>query len=871
MDLTTLLAHCLVSDNNLRQEADLAIRNTPNGAILPQLLTLLASDGVVDISIKVLAFTIVKTRVKSHWFVRDSQSPNFIDPSVKFQVKTSLGQLLYDIQDPFNEILLINQLMDNIHLILSYEIGEEHAENSLQSILIQVGGKMAQGQLQDLQAKHYYVNILVIQSIAKCNKFSLESLPLLNEIGRTFNPWYKLGIQNGFNCTNQIHLNKIKYNLFKLYQYLTIMTIPDCICDEGELKFWTDQIIASFSALDPAVSKWGLKVILNIFKKVSHANNSKLDVQFVNYLSSQLTCEIIYNILSAHLNELCQNVKVSDQLTQLLMISVLNANTYQQVKPHLEPIINSLVIPQMTITQDEVDEFEDEPISFTNRLNNDSDTIYQQFIKLLVSHDVELKQPLFELTLNLLHSGTDLTISCGLSLVVCILQGLTPEQLDQMVRLVLGINEGIQTNDRLWLRCGIYEMLTHVSDTGLPVAITDQMPLPLLIASLKLLIFKQMEYNVVEVMSILLQISSTYPLEIVYELIDLVVLQHPDEIQPFNLDLIDKLTQNFVAIYQSGGVEAEENMDQLANIMNNFVTIVISINDPASFGVINERVAKVVEIIMTNGILDILAEAMELLETINYMTKKVLNLEMVIESFHRFGVDYPDLFQVYFESVYQYGDGDDVRRMNECVLWIYSEQLHVEDFELNEVVLSLMCQMAIHPAVEAGDELSSEVLTRTLQASFELIEDRDRFFENKLVLRCVIACMIHKMPLVGKLFGAQLKGVLNALDVLINKRQWSTVFDLRLGTLGLCALAKSSLMENEIKAQTMGLIIGMVNRLEPAIEHRMQLLHMEQGTAATLGEDVEVTFDEEYDEINKETRIDGLNVVEIVRATLHLG
>lgn len=872
MELIDLLKHCLVADNVLRRDADLAIRNTPNSAILPQLLPLISVNSshlVVDTPIKVLAFTIIKTRVKSNWFIRDPQSSNYIHPDIKLDIKSHLGRLLLEIVDPFSDVLLVNQLMDNINLIMSYEIGEEHLESSLQTMLIQIAGQLSKNQSHDsCQSKDFYLNILVIQSIAKTNKFTMDSLPLINEIVRIFNPWYRSGVENNFNCSNQSHLNKIKYNLFKLLQYLTILTIPDAICNETDLQFWTKLIVSSFGDLDPKISKWGLKIILNLFKKVSNAN--KLDLQFINYLSNQLSCEIIFNILSNHLTDLCQDLKVSDHFTQLLMISVLNKNTYQHIKPQLEPIINTLIIPHMTISQDEIDEFTDEPIAFINRLNNDSDTIYQQFIKLLLNHDNELKEPLFVLTKNLIQSGVDSTISCGLNLSICLLQLITNDQMNQMVQFILDINSGIQTSDRLWLKCCIYEVLTYVSDTGLTISINDQIPLPLLIASLKLLIFKKMDYNIVELMSILLQISSSYPLEIIYELIDLIVLHHPNEIQPFNLDLIDKLTGNFLAIYQS---DDDSNIDQLINIMNNFVTIVISINDPNSFELINERVSKVVEIIMSNGILDILAEGMELLETINYMTKKVMNLELVLSSFHNFGIDYPDLYQIYLESVYQYGNEDDLRRINETIFWIYQEQLHVDDFELNEILLSILCQMVIHPAIDANDELSSEIMTRTLQTSFELTDDKDRFFENKLVLRCVIGSMIHKFPLVYKLFGSQMKMVLNSLDILINKRQWMTVFDLRLGVLGLCSLAKSETMDDTIKGQTMGLILGMVNRLEPAITHRMQLLRMEKGTDEENGpmrEDVEVAFDEEYDEVNMETRLDGLNIVEIVKTTLNV-
>lgn len=889
MDLITLLGHCLVSDNSVRLRADMAIRNTPNSIILPQLLPILISDGVVDVSIKVLAFTIIKTRIKSNWFIRDPESKNFIDPSIKLDIKSHMGRLLIEIVDPFNEILLINQLMDNINLIMSYEIGEEKLETSLQTMLIQIGSKLSQNQSQNsCQERDFYLNILVIQSIVKSNKFSIDSLPLINEIMRIFNPWYKFGIENNFNCSNQSHLDKIKYNLFKLYQYLTIMTIPEAICNENDLQYWTNCIIDSFKGLNNKISKWGLKIILNIFKKVSNSKNSKLEIQFINYLSNQLSCEIIFKILSNNLNDLCQDGKVSDQFTQLLMISVLNQNTYQQLKPHLEPIFNTLIIPNMTITHDEIDEFEDDPIAFINRLNNDSDTIFQQFIKLLLNHDNELKDPIFELMKNLIQSGIDSSINCGLNILTCLLQWISNDQLNLMIQLILDINSNIQTNDRLWLKCSIYEILTYVSNTGLEILINDQIPLPLLISSLKLLIFKKMDYKVVEIMSILLQISSSYPLEIIYELIDLIVLHHPNEIQPFNLDLIDKLTENFLSIYQNGENESNNNVDnieQMVNIMNNFVTIVISINDPNSFELINERVLKVVEIIMSNGLLDILAEGMELLETINYMTKKVMNLELVLTSFQNFGIEYPDLYQIYFESVFQYGDGDDLKRMNETIFWIYQEQLHIDDFELNEIILSILCQMVIHPLVNSNDELSNEVITRTLQTSFELIDEKERFFENKLVLRCVLGSMIHKMGLISKLFGTQIKMVLNSLDILINKRQWMTVFDLRLGILALCSLSKSELLDNgELKSRTMGMIMGMVNRLEPAISHRMELMKLEKGvqqsssttttttttTPPPLMEEVEITFDEEYDEINMETRIDSLNVVDIVRTTLNI-
>lgn len=865
--MQSLLEQCLSTDNATRVAAEAAVQSTPDAQLLPELLPLLSLEQSSTSMVRILSLTILKARVRSHWFIHSENSKYYIAPELKINVKQTLAQVLFHLSDPFQQTVVLNLLMDTINLIQSYERSSDKKDPSMESMMVQVTDQMCQQHTD----REFFLSILAIQSIVKHHKFNVSSSSFVNDLLIKYQPWLKYGVECNFNADGS-NLGKIKHQLVKFYQYITIVTIPQSISNEQELGYIVQFVINNVSNLQtPPVAKWSIKFLLNIFKKNA---NSKVDINFLNYITNSLTSEIINQLMSQHLSQICQfDNKVTEQFTQLLMLSLLNESTYKILKPYLESIINLLIIPNCSLDEDEIEEFEDDPSSFINRLNID-DNIYQQFLKLLINNDSSIHSPLLELTNHLLNSGDDKIIVCGLSILTCLIPKMNQNDLNVLINQILAINSSLTAN-RLWLRCYIYELLTYTPVTvyetpfwvePLNIQIGSNLPLPLLISSLKLSILQKLSYNVFECMNILLNIN----LDISYELIDLVLLDHEDEVRPFNLEIVKKLSENFVNLYQTSQQEQEQEvMDQLVSIMTNFQTIILTTSDKDTLFKINDQISQIIEIIFLNGILDLIEESMELLESINFMTKQVFNLNLVVESFKQFGIEYPDLYNVYFQSVYQYGSQDDFNQLNETIEWLYHEGLG-DDWELNDVLLQSLPHLMIHPA---SSQTSNDIFGKVLNSNYELVGDKDQFFQNKGVLRCIMAGLVHQPGLVLGMFA--IDDIVQSLEMLMQSESWTTVFDIKLAILGLCgALQQGAAGSSKI----VDLIMRLVSKLEPALDHRMKLMRLEkeglQHEQASDGEpaeaaEEEIVYDEEFDELNMETRLDGINVLEVVRGQLH--
>ncbi|GMM29563.1 hypothetical protein DAMA08_023080 [Martiniozyma asiatica (nom. inval.)] len=864
MEISHSIAPLLSSDNAARAAAEKQLAQTTSRQLLPPLLELLAISN--DDSISLLILSILKMRIKSYWFIRKDNEHAF-DEKLENDVKESLVSFLVSIPDPFKSKVIINQILNIINLIVTYE-HREPKENSLSTRLIQLASdtlKNSNGGTDTndgVDAKTYFINMNVILTIIKPERYSLESKDLFNQIGTTFIPWYEKGLQCQFNTQNKNQFELVLYKLIKIFYNLTIISIPDSLLNV--LSIWNENFISFLSYKNEKISKWCIKFNIKIFKKFR--SSDKIPIEISQYISNQLAPNSLDLILKQLNNiTLIDQPKVKYYLTLLLSDSSINNNsTYQILKLYLNEIITKLVIPDLSLIEEEYEEFFDDPISFMMRLENDNGNHIHMLISSLILKDESIILPIFELIINILQSGNYGSMVCAFQLLNTIIDKIDKNNLDNTIQLIMNINESLDSSS-IWIRCYICEFLTRIDNVNLTINYNLQMPLPLLITTLKLNIFKNSNYNVFEVMTILIQLSTNYSLDIIYELIDLVVLNHPQEIKPFNLDLIDKLIENFISLC---GEDFNENITQMSNILNNLLTIIISIGDKELILNLNDKIVKIIKIILENGILDILTETIEILETINSLTKKVLNLDIVLESFKNFGIEYPDIYQIYFETVLNYGSIDDINKINELMNWIFIEELEKNDIELNSIMLELISLMILNPNSQGINNIE-EIYHKTLKTAYDFsVEQQDNFLEDKIVIKCILSGLVNKINVVLNII-PNLSDIVNALKTMIDESYWKTVFDLKLGILSLLQIVNLDICA-QLRSSILQLILIMIDKLPLAIDHRAKLMKIESSKNVEIESEVEIEYDEEYDELNRETPLDNLNVLEIAKNVLNL-
>lgn len=902
--LLTQLANTVSSDNQLRKQAEVILLKQ-NASIILQILALLNSNMEIPPQLQLISLTLIKTRISADWNL-DSTTDE-----LRESIKSEIIQFMVNFENPFlksNHPILRMTLKIIDILLLNSKIHFQYELLNFSNDLI----------LKNLKSiESLYIGILLIRQVSKRNRNS-NNYDLLNNISSNFGPLY-LGFLQSYNEELQTskevspHKRLLTYGILKTLNYISTTRIPIYFQESDNLhKLCTNLTQLFYLFLTVSESGKNCKWILRFFIKlqtrsIGIVDNSIYPASFISLLKNIIipfNVSTILEYITKSENLLDNFITIDDDNDNIRTIyyfivfltKSINKLTYSILAQYLNVIISNIIVKILSVNAQDLSNFEIDQTDFINSfLSNDlsgpSDVTSagSLFIIKLTKFNPEIVDPLLSLSTDILNSSDKQSYMCSLNILKIIQTNIDQSLLNSITLKIIEINKAITNPDDLWLRCLIFDFLSNLKNVSLNfqelclnLDPTEQ-PLPLLVSTLKLIIVKSQELeNPVDLMQILLNLTESENLEIITDLIDILVEKFPQQLGPYSNELIDNLSNSFMRLLEEEGEHDKE--DQLINILNNILTVIISCNDKEMIILLNKRLGPIIATILDNGILDLLELTIDLNQELNLKSNTVLNLDTILNSFKNFGFDYFEYYQSYFETVYLYGNPKQRYELNTLIKWIIDENpsgLDTEDLEFIEFLSNLISEMVISSTNENDNEddggLSDEIFKTILEFLYNLFEDKEQFWNNKIIFRSIMGGFYKKPLIILSIFGNDnIKEILNRFENLINNGIWCTVYDLKLGILGLLEILKTN-NNDEIKAMVMSLLSTLCNNINKAIERRDKLLNStfdednvdENGDGNDDGQDDGNYLPDELDELHKSTVLDNVDIFGQLKAILN--
>lgn len=918
-NLLTHLSNTLSSDNKLRKESE-AFLLGHNAHIVAQILDLLVCnntpENAISPQLQLVCLTLIKNRLASDWNAASS------DESLKASIKTQIVQYVVKFTDPFsaNHHALIRMSLKIIDTILSYSTID--FQYDLLNFADDLMGK------EDKTIANFYTSVLLIRQVARRNRH-LDNHDLVNNISLKFCPLYYefLDAYNGELQGNNVQSKKniICYEILKTLNYITSTRISKFLQNPENLKSYCtvlNQLFYLFltQCSDYRNCKWILRFMIKLqIRSTQIVDNSIYAPEFVAALQNsilqynisslmELTTkseEFLSSFVAVHREDDDSSVKVRTLYYFLTYLTkCISPMTYQCIEPYMNIIISNVIIKVLSIDNEEIDNFESDPVEFINNnlsssfsLSNgltafaeistpDLNSAGSSFLYKLTKNKPEMISPLASLAGQLSASNDKSSVACALKILTLIQSHIESNNFDSILSNILGINANLDS-EGLWLRCLIYDFFSKIDkdiidSTNLPITLEPSQPLPLLISSVKFIILKSKtnKYDAVQLMQVLLSISESENLEIVNDLIDILVEKYPQQLGPYSFELINNLANSFSLILEDKNSEntnddgSKEN--KLLGIINNIITIIMSSTDKSMVANINNALGSLIGTVLDNALLDFVEPILELTDEINLKCEKVLNLDIVVNSFRNYGFDYFEYYESYFQSCYCYGDLEQRSKVTDLLRWILTENpsgFESDDEEFIEFLSNLGADMVISCNPEENDNnLSNEVFSQILQMMYNSFEDKETFWESKSTFRCVLGGLFRKPMIVMNMFGNNIEEILIRFESLIKNNVWCTVYDLKLGMLALLEVVNGSSDNEHLRNLAMNLLSMLCDRVNGAIEHRDKLIKysFDESKENELDSDEVANFiaDDEFDELNKKSVIDRIDVFGNLKALL---
>lgn len=894
------LSNTLSPENSVRNESEHFLLSA-DPQIVPQLLSLLVEANVnIPFELELVALTLIKNRIVRDW------NPECTE--LNKTIKKLITDCLIKYDDPFQNsnyslIKMCLIIMDLILLSDKSNFQNELLQFSHDQITYDL--KFGSADTETLK-KRFYIGTLIIKQITKRNR-NVYVEGMMSSIVSSFMPYFANYLKSYYSniSTGSQDLNdaKITYEILKTMNYMVTRSIPEGLQNYDELTS-SCQLIAHILLIEFThfknyrISKW----IFRFFIKLQI-----LQLSFDSILVSDSNDSIISNLLATIGNVLndedTEHVKSRCIYFFVTFLTRLISNdSYHYIEPNLNTIISQIILKLLSLNETQIESFETDAVEFinlnisSNLSSLNSSSSYQDmftsnlnsaatsFLHKLIKQKEENILPLVSLANDILSSNITHSIPCALTILKSTQKKINRSQFNESLSKLAEINSTL-SNNNLWLRCLIYEFFSNIETNfnpieqfNLPLSLDLNQPLPLLVTTLKLIISKsnQSNINAIQLMQILLTIGDNESLEIIVDLIDKLVEDCPHQLGPYSVELITNLSASFNKVFEENDNargDDENKEDKLLGILNNILTILMSCNnDKEIVSKLNEQLSTTISLVLENGLLDFVESILELVSEINLISEKVLNLDVVIESFKNYGFNYFDYYNLYFLSVYTFGDFQQRTELNQLVNWILVENpagFDNDDFEFSIFISSLIYEMVIASDPSEDDHgLSNELYSKMFENIYGMYDDKDEFWNEKLNYRFILGGVYKKPSLVISILGDD-----NIEELLIRFRNFiqnngcKTLNDLKLGILAMMEIVKVYCANDKIKSMAMNIFFVLCDAVNPAIEHREKLLKLSTD-AFQENDGVEFEMDDEYDELTKKSVLDKLDVFGILKTFL---
>lgn len=927
MDSTSLVAHLsntLSPDNTVRRASETLLLGQ-HADIVPQILSvLLSGDAEIPPQVKLVGLTLVKNRIAADW------SHPATEEKTKETVKNQIVEYIAKLPDPFSgsNHAVVRMCLKIIDIILLY------STSTFQFDLLNFANDLIKK--DDRSVDNFFIGVLFVRQVARRNRH-LNKYELLDNISLNFCPvyldflqTYSKELQQG---TTDPHKSLLTHEILKTLNYITTTRVPSFFQDlsANTLQSLSSSLCELFCLLlskniDSGNVKWILRFMIKLQIRASSTSQLSYPAGFVDFLQSS----IVGNNASTIVDEISKSYELLSNLVDVgddgikertlyyflvYLTKCISPLTYNAIEPHISMIISNIIVHTLSMTAQETELFEDDPAEFVNSnlssslvnpdsqslpfldmSNSDIKSASSALVVRLIKNKPEFTSPLISLAGQILSSEDRLSLPCALSILKLVQSHIDEDTMNSAVNRLVEISKSLSKDD-MWLCCLIYDFFSELKTKSvdpvrshLPIFLELSQPLPLLISTLKLMILKSSPENInpVQIMQLLLTLSETQSLEIISDMIDYLVEKYPQQLVPYNSELISNMCSSFMRLSEDenfnteGSVDDETKVMKLLGLLDNILTVVLSVSDKQVIYDLNSQLNCVISAVLDNAALDLVESVMELVQEIDAKCKQVLNLDTVVNSFKNYGYDYFDYYLNYFQSVYCFGDLKQRSTVTELLKWIISENpsgFDSDDTEFVDFLTSLVSDMVIScNSTENDNGLSDEVFRTVLEMTFRSYDEKDEFWGNKYIFRCIIGGFLKKPIIVMNMFGDMLDQVLLKFKVLIENGTWCTVYDLKLGMLGLLEIVKGCSDNEQIRNMAIEIISMLCDRYNGAVEHREKLLKITAGENVTGSDDTENEEGEEYDllsdsgfdELHKTSVLDQIDVFGEIKAYLNI-
>ncbi|GME72347.1 unnamed protein product [[Candida] boidinii] len=609
-------------------------------------------------------------------------------------------------------------------------------------------------------------------------------------------------------------------------------------------------------------------------------------------------------------------------------------NTWNLIQPHLEPIIRHFIIPLLYNTQESVELFEDDALEYLRKyydINSDlktGDNAASRFLLTLSAKKSKESLEIIFQTINgifqqrqqdnknlnfALQAEGGLRVLSNIWIKLSVPTSPVKDQLNDIIKSFI-LPELESTNEYQWLKtraceciaisissCNDLQLLSQIYQNVLN-CFNKTNPIPLRIEAADALRFlssinevsNEIKPKISIIVAELLELSNEYEFDFINEIIEDFVSNFSKELEPFSIQLVTNLNQQFLRIIeellniqnQNNDKQSPDEIEKeyrASGILNTISTIISSMNEKSTT---TENLLKIVtpsiKLVLENGMGTFLIDIMDLLETVNFTMKKITDeswdiFEIIINSMDYYDFVYFEDQTPYFESISTYGfkNIDIYTNVNfqKLLEKIFDILNSFDSSETSERLISTY-QLLYNIILSVGANISpilSQILTpvlniqSSLQNDLELLDIYNDSLKSflKIFISCCYISPVETISIIGE------SNFLNYLELWFNNSDkfLITVFDLKLQIMALISLLSNIQSINCLVNHTNNLLIKLLSIFEKypnAIDRKLKLLKTGYIPAFDEnGDELEDTeFDEdELNESSKDTPLDNVNVV----------
>lgn len=890
------LAGSLDSNPQLRKQAEGKLAEFEKQPGFTVYCLELAVDSEVSSGQRSSAAVFFKNRVAGYWNVQN-------DKGIKLEEQEQIKQRLI-------ESML--KVYNDSHIRPQLSV-------ALRSIIGRDSWQLNDPILQLLNSKsdpsHVYIGLLLLFEVTRSLRFSSADRTLIDSyISQTF-PILE-SIASEVLQKNDYHSGDILYLILKIFKYSCLYSLPQYFFDINKLSNWISihlstiqrdvpEKILEVDPLDRALDKrikcykWAFGNLQIFYARYAMPTSKNSSPEFIQYFNKNYVPEIL-KIYFQIIEKWSSGFWLSDfSLYHLITFleKCIMTEAWDLIKPHFDIILKHLLF--RCLCQENLELFDEDPEEYirrffdVNRESKTADVAAVDALFVTVHHRFEELPIILTFLMEVFNSNDQseqyaLKIEGGLRILSSISISLEKKDSpvkDQIDQIIDGLVVPHLTSNFEFLRArscetisifartfedktilskvyqGVYENFKN--DNNLPIQIEAADALSVLITDP--LVTETISNEVPLIMQKLLNLSRTYELDMIAEVMESFVQRFSKELEPFAVDLGKNLVEQFIRTateileIQSQGKRLADTSDadkeyQAVGYLNTMTTMIISMPKVD----LEPVFLPVIQFVLHNAAIAFLGEAMELAESITMNSKKISPSTWEIfkettDSFDTFAFEYFEYFVPFYENVITYGFRDlnksspQVQLLSDIINKLVSSPATLDDngaFELVEYQT-----LALHEV----DDVNYPIILHNFKE-----EDLAPFSIIKVSIACLYVDPTKTLQILE-----QRGETLRIFEIWFNlSSSFENVYGLKLQILALLSILSLDQLPQSIESfipQLANKLTLSIQRLPLAMKKRQDLLKTDTNKAFEE-EYEEDGFDDDFDDAFKDTPLDEINV-----------